>query len=97
MIVATATFAVLKQQAPSGSTLAITILIDLDDIRLPDGTAFLLPTYGEAVRIATQRGLAGETRLGLLRRFGVNEFATVHQRIVFSTAEELDSLVAAMA
>jgi hypothetical protein len=97
MIAATATFAVLKQQTISGSTLAITILIDLDDIRLPDGTAFLLPSYGEAARIATQRGLVEEMRLGLLRRFGVSEFATVHQRIIFSSAEELDALIAAMA
>lgn len=97
MIAATGIFAVLKQQTPCGSTLVITILVDLSDIAAADGSAFILPTYDQAVRIVTQRGRSEQTRVGLLRRFGMQEFATLHQRIVFESAEELDALIAAMA
>jgi hypothetical protein len=48
------------------------------------------------VRIATERGLAREPRIGFLKQFGVAEFVPVSERIVCGTAEELDSLTAAM-
>ena len=74
----------------------VTILTDLADIRPHDAIAPALPTYDEAVRIATERGLAREPRIGFLKQFGVAEFVPVCERIVCGTAEELDSLAAAM-
>jgi hypothetical protein len=40
--------------------------------------------------------LAREPRIGFLKQFGVAEFVPVCERIVCGTAEELDSLAAAM-
>ncbi len=96
MIAATATFAVLKRQTSPATVQVITILTDLADIRPHDAIAPALPTYEEAVRIATERGLAREPRIGFLKQFGVAEFVPVCERIVWGTAEELDSLAAAM-
>lgn len=96
MIAATATFAVLKRQ-PSPTTIQlITILTGLADIRPHDATAPALPTYAEAVRIATDRGLAREVRIGFLKQFGVAEFVPVSERIVCESSEELEFLAAAM-
>ena len=96
MISATATFAVFKHEPSIGFVRVLTMLTDLTDIRPYDATAPALPTYEEAVRIATERGLAREPRIGFLKQFGVAEFVPVCERIVCRTAEELDSLAAAM-
>ena len=97
MIAATATFAVLKRQ-PSPTTIqVVTILIGLADIRPHDATAPALPTYAEAVHIATERGLAREPRIGFLKQFGVAEFVPVSEQIVCVSSEELECLAAAMA
>jgi hypothetical protein len=96
MIAVTATFAVLKRQ-PSPTTIqAITILTDLADIRPLTAPVPQLPRYAEAVRIATERGLSRQPRIGLLKRFGFMEFVSVSERIVCESLEELDSLANAM-
>lgn len=97
MIAATATFAVLKRQTSPVSIQVVTMLTDLADIRPHDAVAPALPTYAEAVRIATDRGLARDPRIGFLKQFGVAEFVPVCERIVFASPEELDALAAAMA
>lgn len=96
MIAATVTFAILKRQ-PSPSTIQmITILTDVTDIRPLHVVVPQLPTYAEAVRIATERGLTRQPRLGFLKQFGFMEFVPVSERIVCHSAEELDALAAAI-
>jgi len=56
MIAATATFAVFKRQSSPTTIQVVTILTNLADIRPHDAIAPALPTYDEAVRIATERG-----------------------------------------
>jgi hypothetical protein len=97
MIAVTATFAVLKHQISPASIQVLTILTNLADIEPHDAIAPALPTYSEAVRIATERGLTREPRIGFLKRIGVAEYVTVCERIVFGSPEELDTLAAAMA
>jgi hypothetical protein len=97
MISAAATFAVFKRQTSLATVQVITILTDLADIRPHDAIAPALPTYEEAVRIATERGLARERRIGFLKQFGIAEFVPVCERIVWDSADELNSLAAAMA
>ena len=80
MIAATATFAVLKRQSSPATIQVVTILTNLADIRSHDVIAPALPTYEEAVRIATERGLAREARIGFLKKFGVAEFVSVGER-----------------
>ena len=96
MIAATATFAVLKRQSSPATIQVVTILTNLADIRPHDAIAPALPTYEEAVRIATERGLARQPRIGFLKQFGVAEFVPVCERIVCHSTDELDSLAAAM-
>ncbi len=96
MISATATFAVFKHEPSIGIVRVLTVLTDLADIRPYDATAPALPTYAEAVRIATERGLAREPRIGFLKQFGVAEYVPVCERVVLNSAEELDALAAAM-
>ena len=97
MIAATATFAVLKRQ-PSPTTIqVVTILTGLADVQPHDATAPALPTYAEAVHIATERGLAREPRIGFLKQFGVAEFVPVSERIACDSPEDLEALAAAMA
>jgi hypothetical protein len=57
MIAVTATFAVLKRQISPASIQVLTILTNLADIEPHDAIAPALPTYSEAVRIVTERGL----------------------------------------
>jgi len=97
MISATATFAVFRHEPSTGMVRVLTVLTDLSDIQSYDATAPALPTYSEAVRIATERGLARKPHVGFLKLFGVAEFVPVSERIVCMTAEELDALVAATA
>ena len=97
MIAATATFAVLNRQTSPELILVVTLLTDLADIRPHDATELALPTYAEAVRIAAERGLARDPRIGFLKKFGVAEFVPVSERIVFLSAEEIEALAAAMA
>jgi hypothetical protein len=96
MISAIATFAVFKHEPSIGFVRVLTVLTDLADIRPYEATAPALPTYAEAVRIATERGLAREPRIGFLKKFGIAEYVPVCERIVFSSAEELDGLATAM-
>lgn len=96
MIAVTATFAVLKQLASPTQMRVITILTDLADIRPYDAISPALPTYAEAVRIATERGLSRDARIGFLKNFGIAEYVPVCERIVLGCGEELDSLAAAM-
>jgi hypothetical protein len=49
------------------------------------------------VRIATERGLTRQPRIGFLKQLGVAEYVPVCERIVFGSPEELDTLAAAMA
>ena len=96
MIAAIATFAVVKGQ-PSPTTIqVVTILTGLADVQPHDATAPALPTYAEAVRIATERGLARELRVGFLKQFGVAEFGPMCKRIVCNSAGELDALATAI-
>ena len=95
MISVTATFAVLKKHSPA-STQVVTILTDLADIRPYDALSPALPTYAEAVQIATERGLSRDPRIGYLKKFGIAEYVLVCERIVLGCAEELDSLAGAM-
>ena len=96
MIAATATFAVLKRQPCPTTVQVVTILTSLADVQTHDATAPALPTYDEAVRIATERRLAREPRIGFLKQFGVAEFVPVCERIACNSEEELDALAAAM-
>jgi hypothetical protein len=96
MIAATATFAVLKRQPSPATVQVVTILTGLADIRPHDATEPALPTYEEAVHIATERGLAREARIGFLKQFGVAEFVSVSERIAFATSQDLDALGAAI-
>jgi hypothetical protein len=96
MISATATFAVFKHEPSIGFVRVLTVLTDLADIRPYDATAPALPTYEEAVRIVTERGLTREPRIGFLKKFGIAEYVPVCERIVFSSAEELNGLATAM-
>ncbi len=96
MISAIATFAVFKHEPSAGFVRVLTVLTDLADIRPYDATDPALPTYAEAVRIVTDRGLAREPRIGFLKQFGVAEYVPVCERVVLSSAEELDALAAAM-
>lgn len=96
MIAATAVFAVLKRQ-PSPTTIqVVTILTSLADIQPHDAIAPVLPSYEEAVRIATERGLAHTPRIGFLKQFGVAEYVPVSERFVLDSSDELDALAAAM-
>jgi hypothetical protein len=97
MISATATFAVFRHEPSKGVVRVLTVLTDLAEVRFYDATAPALPTYTEAVRIVTERGLAREPRIGFLKQFGVAEFVPVCERITCATTEELDALVAATA
>jgi hypothetical protein len=98
MIAVTATFAVLKRQSLDlASIQVVTILTDLADIRPHDAIAPALPTYEEAVRIATERGLARQPRIGFLKQYGVAEFVPVCERFVCNCTEEFDALTAATA
>ena len=97
MISATATFAVFKYEPSTGIVGVLTVLTDLADVRSYETMAPALPTYAEAVRIATERGLAREPRIGFLRQFGIAEFVPVCERIVCVTSEELNALAAATA
>jgi hypothetical protein len=96
MISATATFAVFRHEPSAGMVRVLTVLTDLADVRSYDSTAPALPTYAEAVRIATERGLAREPRMGFLKQFGVAEFVPVCERIVCVTSEELHALTVAI-
>jgi len=95
MIAATATFAVFRHEPSTGIVRVLTVLTDLADVRPHDANAPELPTYAEAVRIASERGLTREPRIGFLKQFGVAEFVPVCERIVCVSSEELDALVAA--
>jgi hypothetical protein len=96
MIAVTATIAVLKRRTSPASIQVRTILTNLADIEPHDAIAPALPTYSEAMRIATERGLTREPRIGFLKQCGVAEYVPVCGRIVFGFAEELDTLAAAM-
>jgi hypothetical protein len=97
MIAATATFAVFKRQTSPEEVRLLTILTDLADLGPHDASATALPTYDEAVRIATECGLSREPRIGFLKQCGVAEFVAVSERIVFNSADELDLLATAIA
>lgn len=96
MIAVTATFIVIKVQPTPVSWRILTALTDLTEISNYDATAPALPTYDEAVMIATARGVSRQPRIGFLKGFGVTEYVPVCERIVMNCAEELDGLVAAM-
>ena len=53
MTSATATFAVFRHEPSTGIVRVLTVLTDLAEVRPYDATAPALPTYAEAVRIAT--------------------------------------------
>ena len=72
------------------------MLTDLSDIRPYDVTAPALPTYAEAVRIATDRGLCRTPLIGFLKQIGAAEFVPVCERVVLDSAEEVDALATSM-
>jgi len=96
MIAATATFAVFKRQPSQTTIQVVTILTSLADVQPHDATAPALPTYAEAVRIATERGLARDPRIGFLKQFGIAEYVPVCERLILNSPEELDALAAAI-
>jgi hypothetical protein len=96
MIAVTATFIVIKYQPTPVSWRILTVLTDLTEIARYDATAPALPTYDEAVMIATARGLARQPRLGFLKQLGITEYVAVNERVVMNGAEELDELAASM-
>lgn len=96
MISATATFAVFKHEPSAGFVRVVTILTDLADIRPYDATAPALPTYSEAVAIATERGLARTPRIGFLKQFGVAEYVPVCELVVFNSTDEVDALASSI-
>jgi hypothetical protein len=96
MIAVTATFAVLKRQISPASIQVLTILTNLADIEPHDAIAPALPTYSEAVRIASERGLIRQPLIGFLIQLGVAEYVPVCERIVFGSPEELEILAAAI-
>lgn len=96
MIAATATFAVFKRQPSQATIQVVTILTGLADVQPHDATAPALPTYAEAVHIATERGLARNPRIGFLKQFGVVEYVPVCERVILNSSEELDALAAAI-
>lgn len=96
MIAATATFIVIKTQPTPISWRILTVLTDLTEIERDDATASGLPTYDEAVRIATARGVSRQPRLGFLKRFGVTEYVPVCERVFLASVDELDALAAAI-
>jgi hypothetical protein len=49
------------------------------------------------VRIATERGLTRQPRIGFLKQVGVAEYVPVCERIAFGSSEEIDTLATAMA
>ena len=96
MISATATFAVLKHEPSPGIVRVLTVLTDLADIRPYDATAPALPTYAEAVRIVTERGLArSRASDSSSSSASPNSFPSA-SAVVLDSAEELDALAAAM-
>lgn len=97
MIAVTATFVVITSRPMPTHWRIMTILTDLTGIERYDATAPALPTYDEAVAIATARGLSREPRIGFLKNFGVAEYVPVCERVVLASADELDALAAAMA
>jgi hypothetical protein len=96
MIAVTATFIVIKYQPTPVVWRILTVLTDLTEIARYDATAPALPTYDEAVTIATARGLSRQPRLGFVKHFGVTEYVSVCERIVMNGAHELDGLAASM-
>jgi len=94
MVAANAIFAVLKRQTSQETVQVVTVLIDLKDVGPHDAIAPALPTYEEAVRIVTERGLARQPRIGFLKQFGMAEFVPVCERVAFACTDELDSLAA---
>jgi hypothetical protein len=65
-------------------------------IRPYDALAPELPTFAEAVRIATDRGLARTSRIGFLKKLGVAEFVQVNERVVVGSGEDVDALATSM-
>jgi hypothetical protein len=96
MIAVTATFAVMKRESAEGVLQIVTMLTDLTDIRPHDVREPELPTFSEALRIATDRGLSRTPRVGFLKRFGVVEFVPVCERVIVDSAEEVDALATSM-
>jgi hypothetical protein len=58
------------------------MLIDLTNIRPYDALAPELPTFAEAVRIATDRGSLGHLALAFSRKLGYAKFVPVSEPIV---------------
>ena len=96
MIAVTATFAVIKKESPLGVLQVVTMLIDLTDIRPYDALGPELPTFAEAVRIATDRGLSRTPRIGFLKKLGYAEFVPVSERVVVGSGEDVDALATSM-
>lgn len=96
MIAVDAIFAVIRSDLPNGGVRVLTLLIDLKGIRPHDSTEPFLPSYDEAVRIVTERGLARTPRLGYVKRLGVVEHVPVCERLVVFSGDEIDALALAM-
>jgi hypothetical protein len=67
----------------------VTVLIDLTDIRPYDALAPELPTFAEAVRFATDRGLSRILRISFLKKLGYSQFVPVGERVVVGTGKML--------
>ena len=96
MIAVNAIFAVIRCQCSGAGTRVLTILTDLTDIRPHDAAAPALPTFEEAVRIATERGLNRPPRIGFVKQLGVTEYVPVCERVVLNSGDEVDALATSM-
>lgn len=81
VVAVTASFAVLRR-VQGGDENVMTILTDLFDVDLRPYLPRGLPTYAEAVRAATERGLARSPVCGFVPLFGMVEFVPVCERMV---------------
>jgi hypothetical protein len=91
LVAVTASFAVLRR-GNGGGEKVMTILTDLFDLDLRPYLPRGLPTYAEAVRAATERGLARPPVCGFVPLFGMVQFVPVCERMVLESMDEFDAL-----
>jgi hypothetical protein len=90
MITAVAEFAVFVRQSPCG-VVVITLFTGLSDVQFHDTGTTCLPTYDEAVRIAQDRGMSRQPRIGFHKHLGIVEFVPIRERIVCENAETMEA------
>jgi hypothetical protein len=86
LVAVTASFAVLRR-VRGGDENVMTVLTDLFDLDLHPYRPRGLPTYAEAVHVATERGLARSPVCGFIPVFGMVQFVPVCERMVLEPEE----------